>query len=464
MAFQPSAVGAMTTAVPATHRGHGFAFGHPQFQLPSSHKPAVGGRTGGRSLTPDRMLSGGIRNRHGSAELGSTARERERDRARGQRFIEAPATAVITGPVVGDAAAQARAYRAKPSGPQEEEEWASALENVINRMMTIENMQRKQATQLAKHAEALELDTQRAIWVKKHIDNCYEKVDNNFAELSSRHDLTSGLFNEVTSKILTMDEAIDAVKTLAAQSIAALNHVSTQRNAASGPVTFDLSTPADPQLVPVPSTPTAGGASPFDDGISLPSGGTPTAQAPADGPFRNSAGVASTDAWAGAANTRQPTKADPWAQGRGASVPAMPRSYANAVTAGPPMPFTTPQPGQHAHHPNMQQQFGDGVERHFGICRKRNEALHVFKGTPEDFKGWRDRVIDHCCRTNGMWRPCLEYVAQANQQIKFADLQTMDLQGHSAVDVSKLFFNWICDFLPLRLYNRRLQLAGRGVR
>ena len=113
------------------------------------------------------------------------------------------------------------------------------------------------------------------------------------------------------------------------------------------------------------------------------------------------------------------------------------------------------------HHPNMQQQFGDAVEKHFGICRKRNDALHVFKGTPEDFKGWRDRVIDHCCRTNGMWRPCLEYVAQANQPIKFADLQTMDLQGFNAVEVSKLFFNWLCDFLSLRLYNRRLQLAGR---
>ena len=37
----------------------------------------------------------------------------------------------------------------------------------------------------------------------------------------------------------------------------------------------------------------------------------------------------------------------------------------------------------------------------------------------------------------------------------------MDLQGYSAADVSKVFFDWICDFLPLRLYNRRFQLAGR---
>ena len=133
MAFQASAVGTMSS-VPATHRGHGFAFGHPQFALPSQHKPAVGGRVGARTLTPDRMLSGGIRNRHGSAELGSTACERERDRARGQRSIASPAT-TTAGPVVGDATTQARAYRTQPAGTQEEEEWTSALENVINRLV-----------------------------------------------------------------------------------------------------------------------------------------------------------------------------------------------------------------------------------------------------------------------------------------------------------------------------------------
>jgi len=109
----------------------------------------------------------------------------------------------------------------------------------------------------------------------------------------------------------------------------------------------------------------------------------------------------------------------------------------------------------------MQQHFGDSIERAFGICRKKNEALHQFKGTAEDFKGWRDRVVDHCCRTNGEWRGCLEYIAQVTVPIRFADLQSMTLGGFSAADLSKVFFNWICDFLPLKLYNRRLQLAGR---
>ena len=310
MAFQPSAVGAMSTA-PPTHRGHGFHFGHPQFSLPSQHKPVVPGRIGARSLTPDRMLSGGIRNRHGSAEHGATARERERDRARSPRSNTSPAPTMTPGPVVGDATSQARAYRTQPAGPQEEEEWTSALENVINRLVSIESMQRKHSEQLVKHSDALERDAMRGEWLKRHIDNCYEAVNNNHVDVSGRLDLTSGLFNEVTTKIHSMDEAIEAVKNLAAQSIAALNHVSTQRNTAPGPVTFDLATPADqdPQSVPVPSTPTAGGASPFDDGISLPSGGTPATTAQPNAPLRNNAGVASTDPWSGTTHAAR----DPWA-------------------------------------------------------------------------------------------------------------------------------------------------------
>lgn len=127
--------------------------------------------------------SEGVRNRHGSAELGSTARERERDRARDQRSIAAQSTTTTTArPVVGDANAQARAYRTQRAGPQEAEEWASALDNVVDLLISIENMQRKQSEQLSKHKEALEHDTERAIWLKKHVVNCYEKVNNHHTE------------------------------------------------------------------------------------------------------------------------------------------------------------------------------------------------------------------------------------------------------------------------------------------
>ena len=121
-------------------------------------------------------------------------------------------------------------------------------------------------------------------------------------------------------------------------------------------------------------------------------------------------------------------------------------------------PFRTPD--RHQIQPNGPR-FGDPIDRVFGICRKKNDSLDMFKGTPEDFKNWRGRVVDHCRRTNFKWRQTLEYVSQRPEQIRLQDLEGLDLEGYPAAQLSRLFFNWICDFLPQRLCDRRLQLAGR---
>ena len=58
--------GGITTNTMGGHRGHGFASGHVNFELPSRNLPVQRGRTGARTLTPDRFL--GRENRHGNAE------------------------------------------------------------------------------------------------------------------------------------------------------------------------------------------------------------------------------------------------------------------------------------------------------------------------------------------------------------------------------------------------------------
>ena len=122
----------------------------------------------------------------------------------------------------------------------------------------------------------------------------------------------------------------------------------------------------------------------------------------------------------------------------------------------------TPFAGHQAYHqPPQMNHFMDSTDRVFAICRKKNESLHVFKSTPEDWKGWNDRVIDDCSRANRKWRQILEYILTVPGQITFGDMQTMDIEGHPASEMSKIFFDWVCDWLPQRLYNRRLQLAGR---
>ena len=136
-----------------SHRGFGFAFGHPQFQLPSSSLPVKRNAQGlARSLTPERMRRGA--GHHGSAELGSVSRGRERDRGGSTQTSPAPS---VTGSIIGDPVAQAKAYRANPVGPQEAEEWSSALDSVINRLVAIEGAQRKHAVIIGKQEEALQL-------------------------------------------------------------------------------------------------------------------------------------------------------------------------------------------------------------------------------------------------------------------------------------------------------------------
>ena len=71
----------MATNTMGGHRGHGFALGHLNFQSPSHNAPVRRGRTGARTLTPDRFLGRG--NQHGNAEQGGRDRERDRDSGQG---------------------------------------------------------------------------------------------------------------------------------------------------------------------------------------------------------------------------------------------------------------------------------------------------------------------------------------------------------------------------------------------
>ena len=86
--------------------------------------------------------------------------------------------------------------------------------------------------------------------------------------------------------------------------------------------------------------------------------------------------------------------------------------------------------------------------RKFGLCRKKHEALKMSKATPEHYKEWRDRVIDHCCRTNRCWRAALDYVAQSSMPWTFKGMEGMDLDGYPLDELSRALFDWIVDWLP----------------
>ena len=153
----------------SSHRGFGFALGHPQFQLPSRNAPL-------RQTVTQRANSVG-RN-HGSAEHGAspgTGNARDREPRRRDR---SPSSANL----VGDPVQQATAYRLEPAGPQDAESIQDAYENVINRLLTVENHLRKHAqldgahSELAtanfqRHAEMIETNTKKCKWLYGHLNN-----------------------------------------------------------------------------------------------------------------------------------------------------------------------------------------------------------------------------------------------------------------------------------------------------
>ena len=284
-----------------------------------------------------------------------------------------------------------------------------------------------------------------------------------------------------------IDETLDNLTDMVAQSLAAVNSLSANVNKSQQfpPATYNMATPMPPAEIPVSNLnvdPDLNPPSPFNKPPTSPSVDTPPGMTvPGAQPIGYDPRAARhgwpqqpppTGAAAAGVPSHGPTP-DPWAQyGSAVPPPARQSQYPFAVPqksvptvpasmgpqqatgrAGPSTPFA----GVHQpmHH------LAEGTDRVFSICRKKNESLHVFKSTPEDWKGWKDRVIDHCSRTNRKWRQILEYILTVPGQITFGDMQTMDIEGHPASEMSKIFFDWVCDWLPQRLYNRRLQLAGR---
>ena len=87
-----------------SHRGHGFAFGHVNFPLPSHNFRVRQLTTRARALTPDRFRRDG--NQHGNAEQGNRDRKRDRVRGSGSTTAQDALMGVVT---VGNPTAQATA-------------------------------------------------------------------------------------------------------------------------------------------------------------------------------------------------------------------------------------------------------------------------------------------------------------------------------------------------------------------
>ena len=96
----------------------------------------------------------------------------------------------------------------------------------------------------------------------------------------------------------------------------------------------------------------------------------------------------------------------------------------------------------------------------FEICRKKNDALKKFSGTLSEYGLWRDRVLDHLCRTNRQWRTILETLQSAPHKMTKAWLLGQSHCGYNGWELSETLEAWLVDWLSDSFYHRRKQLSG----
>ena len=207
----------------SSHRGNGFALGHQQFRLPSRTAPI-------RPAVTTRANSLG--QRHGSEELGySPGNASEREPRRRDRSASASN-------MIGDPVQQATAYRLTPAGPQEAESVQVAYETLVNRLLTVETSLRQHAQLIGaqselvaehfqKQSEFIEIHTKRCNWLHDHIEDTatdVKKITDDHNNKLNIHGLQGG---KMVQKFAHIDETLENLKNMVAQSLAAVNSLTT---------------------------------------------------------------------------------------------------------------------------------------------------------------------------------------------------------------------------------------------
>ena len=73
---------------------------------------------------------------------------------------------------------------------------------------------------------------------------------------------------------------------------------------------------------------------------------------------------------------------------------------------------------------------------------------------------WRDRMMDHLCRTNRHWRVILETLQVCPAPVRRSWLITQSHAGVSGWEIAQTLEAFLVDWLSDGLYKRRNQLCG----
>ena len=97
----------------------------------------------------------------------------------------------------------------------------------------------------------------------------------------------------------------------------------------------------------------------------------------------------------------------------------------------------------------------------FEISRKSNSLIFACTQEVSDFKMWRERMVDHMCRSTHLWRKTLEFTSKMPAPISKAWLMNNNIESVNASDISTMLESVLVNWFPKNMYRRQIPLAGR---
>ena len=87
----------------------------------------------------------------------------------------------------------------------------------------------------------------------------------------------------------------------------------------------------------------------------------------------------------------------------------------------------------------------------------KSETLKRFSGSPESFKPWTDRIVDHMSKVHHEWRQLLAYLGKTNDDLPMRKLRGEVIGPHneSAADLAIKPEQLLVDWLPGSMYGRK---------
>ena len=432
----------------------------------------------------------GARSATGNRRPRSSTPSRRRERSRDQSLME-----------------MEQDFRTQPAGPQERADWLEALESTENRLESMERLQRMQGQTIAHMEEQRQVLQARmesaavshSKEVRDRFDNVHARLnegnenwkmkfieyDGKFAELEqiiairdSRLELLTGLVNQLKSTAESQVYVPSyAISTPTGAGLQQQAPAPVNRGAfAAFATTAEQPGPFGPNVEPVPPAqefnPPQMPENPF--GMHGPG------QMPSAPMHSAQMGQQFADQRAQMAQPlletpplqphQPPQMPGSWGQAR----PVVPNHGAPQMAYGAPqMAHCAPQMAQSPFSPigqghlnSLQQQYiqcnaaHGGKSISFEISRKRNETLKTFNASIDEYEMWHDRMVDHICMNNAMWRNVLEYIEKQPVVCTRAITQTLDVLGVNAWDLSVMLENFLCYWVSDKIYKKRKHHSG----